>query len=350
MKVNLLENSYNIIIENGIMSRMSEEIRKVYSGNKVFIITDENVFELYGEKICSELKGDEYLFAIHVVKAGETSKSLHELEKIYSHMVDFNITRSDLIIAFGGGVVGDLAGFAASTFLRGVPFIQVPTTLLSQIDSSVGGKVAVNLESGKNLVGSFYQPKLVLIDPDFLKTLSERVLHDGIAEAIKYGAIKDEKLFNKLLEFKNDEELLNNCEDIIYSCCDIKRKIVEIDEKDTGERMMLNFGHTIGHAVEQYFNYSKYTHGEGVAIGMYWITMKSEALGLSRKGTSEKIKQLILKYGLPLETKELTSQKALEIISRDKKKSRNKISLILIKDIGEGFIHEIDFSEAEKYI
>jgi len=284
------------------------------------------------------------------IEPGETSKSLKELEKIYANLVECNITRSDLIVTFGGGVVGDLGGFAASTFLRGVPYLQFPTSLLAQVDSSVGGKVAVDLESGKNLVGSFYHPIAVLMDPVLLRTLPKRFLHDGMAETIKYGAFNDIDLFNKLLKFKDDEELLNNIGDIIYTCCDIKRDIVERDEKDLGERMILNFGHTIGHGIEQYFNYKKYTHGEGVAIGMYWITSKSENLGITEKGTTKKIKEILIKYQLPWSVEDLTSDDIVDIIARDKKKSRNKISLILLKSIGNGFIKEIEFKDIKEYI
>ncbi len=350
MKVNLPEKSYYITIQNGLFSKIGKTIKKTFGGTKVFIITDENVNRLYGQKLCLELKNNNYIVDIHVIKPGETSKSLKELEKIYCHMVDFQLTRSDLIITFGGGVVGDLGGFAASTFLRGVPYIQIPTTLLAQIDSSIGGKVAVDLESGKNLVGSFYHPMAVLIDPEFLRTLPERVLHDGIAEAIKYGAIKDEELFNKLFSFGSDEELLSNIEEIIYLCCNIKRNIVELDERDTGERMLLNFGHTIGHAIEQYYNYSKYTHGEAVAIGMYWITEKSQSLGITKAGNLEKIGQMLGKYKLPLKVNGLESKDIIEIIARDKKMNGDKINLILLKAIGDGFIHEISFSKSREFI
>ncbi|MDV2934331.1 3-dehydroquinate synthase, partial [Enterococcus faecalis] len=171
----------------------------------------------------------------------------------------------DLIIALGGGVVGDLAGFVASTFLRGISFIQIPTSLLAQVDSSVGGKVAVDLERGKNLVGSFYHPELVLIDPNMLGTLPEKYFNDGLGEVIKYGCIKSKELFEKLEGFENKEDLKENIGEIIYECCNIKREVVEYDEKDLGERMILNFGHTLGHAIEQIYNYETYSHGEAVA-------------------------------------------------------------------------------------
>jgi len=350
IKVNIPDKNYEIKIEKGLFNKIGEMIKNIYGGNKLFIITDKNLQKLYGEKLNENLKAEGYQVSIYVIEPGETSKSLKELEKIYSSLVEFNISRSDLIITFGGGVVGDLGGFAASTFLRGVPYLQFPTSLLAQVDSSVGGKVAVDLESGKNLVGSFYHPVAVFMDPELLRTLPKRFLHDGMAETIKYGAFKDENLFNEIFNFKDDEELLDNIEEIIYTCCNIKKDIVEKDEKDLGERMILNFGHTIGHGIEQYFNYEKYTHGEGVAIGMYWITRKSETLGITEKGTANKIKEILIRYDLPWSVVTLTSNDIIDIISRDKKKSRNNISLILLKSIGNGFIKEIQFKDIKEYI
>ena len=292
--VDLGERSYPIIIEDNLLDRIDEEIQKVFKGNKVFILTDENVNKFYGDRISSKLLEAGYDVRSLALPAGEETKSFFTLPEVYNALLDFNLTRSDLIITLGGGVIGDLGGFVASTYLRGVSFVQIPTSLLAQVDSSVGGKVAVDLEKGKNLVGSFYHPKLVLIDPLLLKTLEKRFLIDGMAEVIKYGCIKD----NTLFEYLNDTEVIeviNNIGTIIHRCCDIKREVVEKDEKDTGERMLLNFGHTIGHAIEQYYNYSKYTHGEAVAIGMYNISLISEERGITEEGTSKKIKNISLK-------------------------------------------------------
>ena len=246
-----------------------------------------------------------------------------------------------MILTLGGGVIGDLGGFVASTFLRGVPFIQVPTTLLAQVDSSVGGKVAVDLDKGKNLVGSFYHPKKVIIDPEVLNSLSDRVFNDGMAEVIKYGCIKDKEFFNNLLQYENKEEVMNNIEYIIHNCCKIKKEVVEKDEKDTGERMLLNFGHTIGHAIEQYYNYNKYTHGEAVAIGMYEITKISEASFETEKGTADIIKNILIKYNLPYKL-DIDINEIKETISLDKKNIDNKLNLIFISKIGESKIVKRD--------
>ena len=242
-----------------------------------------------------------------------------------------------MIIAFGGGVVGDVAGFAASTYLRGIPYIQVPTTLLSQVDSSIGGKVAVNLNVGKNLVGSFYQPRLVLIDTKVLDTLPDRYIKDGMAEVIKYACIEDEEFFDFLnnLDVSN---LSSNIEDIVYKCCNVKKLYVEEDEKDTDIRMKLNFGHTIGHAIEKYFDYKKYTHGEAVAMGMYNITVNSEESGYTKEGTSEKIKGILIRFGLEYSLPEMDREILEQTIKNDKKNLSNKLNLIYLKKIGEANI------------
>lgn len=255
-----------------------------------------------------------------------------------------------MILTFGGGVVGDLGGFAASTLLRGIKFIQIPTSLLAQIDSSIGGKVAVNLPKGKNLVGSFYHPEAVFIDPNLLDTLKERFIADGMAEVIKYGCIRDKELFFKLLNYKSQEELFENIEEVIYNCCDIKRAVVEDDEKDLGIRMILNFGHTLGHVIENYYNYEKYTHGEGVAIGMHHITKKSEELGLTEKGTAELIEEILKKYGLPFEMPKIAREDILKTINLDKKSHVNDISLVLIEKIGDAFLKKISREDIFDYI
>ena len=246
-------------------------------------------------------------------------------------------------------MVGDLGGFVASTFLRGVDFIQVPTTLLSQIDSSVGGKVGVNLTGGKNLVGSFYQPKEVYIDTELLKTLSKRYLHDGVAEAIKYGCIKSLYLFELFEKIEQSEEILNYAEEIVEICCNIKKEVVENDEFDRGERMILNFGHTIGHGIEKNYNYKVYTHGQAVGIGMYRITSKSEEKGLTKQGTTERVKKLLEKFDLPTEIN-LSKEEILKNIAMDKKREQSKITIIILSELGHGKLLKIDFNNLKNYI
>ena len=339
LKVDLKDRSYPIIIEKGVINRVSEEIRKVYKGKKIFIITDDNVNKYYGGKISEELKKNDFKVKLLSLKPGEETKNFNTLPIVYNELLDFNLTRSDLIIALGGGVIGDLAGFVASTYLRGVDFVQIPTSLLAQVDSSVGGKVAVDLDRGKNLVGSFYHPKCVLIDPEVLNTLDNRFFIDGMAEVIKYGCIKDKQFFDYLKKMENNQQLINNMEVVIHKCCDIKRQVVENDEKDKGERMLLNFGHTLGHAIEQYYNYTKYSHGEGVAIGMYVISKISEEKGLTKKGTSQRIKDILVKYNLPYEL-DVNIEETLEAINLDKKKLGNDLNVIILKEIGNSEIYK----------
>lgn len=339
LKVDLKDRSYSIIIKKGLINRVSEEIRKVYKGKKIFIITDDNVNKYYGDKISNELKGSDFEVKLLSLKPGEETKNFNTLPIVYNELLDFNLTRSDLIIALGGGVIGDLAGFVASTYLRGVDFVQIPTSLLAQVDSSVGGKVAVDLDRGKNLVGSFYHPKCVLIDPEVLNTLEDRFFIDGIAEVIKYGCIKDKEFFDYLEKMENNKQLINNMEVVIHKCCDIKRQVVENDEKDKGERMLLNFGHTLGHAIEQHYNYTKYSHGEGVAIGMYVISKISEEKGLTKKGTSQRIKDILVKYNLPYEL-DVNIEETLEAINLDKKKLGNDLNIIILKEIGSSEIYK----------
>ncbi len=338
--VDLGENSYNIIIEKGLLDKIGEEIKNIYAGEKVFILTDTNVNNFYGEKVEKNLNKAGFITKKLVLPAGEETKSFDTLPTIYNALLDFKLTRKDLIITLGGGVIGDLGGFAASSFLRGVPFVQVPTSLLAQVDSSVGGKVAVDLKQGKNLVGSFYQPKAVLIDTDVLNTLSEKFYRDGMAEVIKYGCIKNKDFFYKLSNLKSREEVMNNIEDIIYTCCDIKRTVVERDEKDLGERMLLNFGHTLGHAIEKYYNFTGYSHGEAVAIGMYLISLKSEKDGITKEGVSEEIKNILINYGLPYEVAIDDSDKIIDTIALDKKNLGKSLKVILLKGIGESIIYD----------
>jgi 3-dehydroquinate synthase len=350
LTVNLSERSYSIYIEKGLFNNIGQEIKKIYKNRKIAIITDSNIDSLYGEYIKMNLEKESFVVRKIVVPPGEKSKSFEVLQKVCDELLDFQLTRSDLIITFGGGVVGDLGGFAASILLRGIPFIQIPTSLLAQIDSSIGGKVALNTSQGKNLIGSFYQPLGVFIDPDLLKTLQDRYFHDGMAEVIKTGAIRDSKLFHELLQYETKEELFQNLESIIYTCCNIKRHVVEIDERDTGERMILNFGHTIAHGIEKYFNYEAYTHGEAVAMGMYAITKVSEELGITEKGTSALIKEILNKYQLPSQLPAMDKDKILNTIKLDKKSTSKNINLILLKSIGNVFIEKIENKDMEKYI
>lgn len=342
--------NYNIYIGKDILSELGRYLKENFNNKRVVVITDRNLEGLYGNILSKTISENGCITKTIAFKPGEASKSFNTLQEIYKELSDFKIKREDLIITFGGGVVGDLGGFAASTYLRGIKYIQIPTSLLAQVDSSVGGKVAVDLPWGKNLVGSFYHPAAVFIDPEFLKTLNKRFLHDGLAEVIKYGCISDKSIIDKLLSYRDDNELLEHIEDIIYNCCSIKKLVVEIDEKDFGERMLLNFGHTLGHAIEMYFEYKRYTHGEAVGIGMAHMSKKSEGMGITEEGTSKLIEEVLKKYNLPYEMPEVKTENILEATLLDKKSCGGGINLILLEKIGKAFIKKVSTDELNCYI
>lgn len=333
--------SYGIQIEKGLLGSLSEIMWRLCRTTRIFIITDSIVDDLYGDMVLYGLLKNGFTPRRYVVPAGEKSKSLTSAEKIYEAMIAFGMTRQDVLIALGGGVVGDLAGFVAATYQRGIPIVQIPTTLLAQVDSSVGGKVAVNLPQGKNMVGVFYQPKAVLIDPLVLNSLSDKNFSDGMAEVVKYGCIKDETFLTLLEGLAGRELVMERIEEIIYRCCDIKREIVEKDEYDTGERMLLNFGHTLGHAVESLSGYG-YTHGEGVAAGMHAITELSEAAGITEPETSDRIRNLLGTYGLPYQLPSFGREEIMEAVLRDKKKLGDELHLVLLERLGKAHVHRTD--------
>ena len=344
LRVNIPQREYDIHIGKGILSDIGKILSGIYDGKKIAVVTDDNVGPLYAEKVKRALEEGGYEVKIITVAAGESSKSVAVLESLYSGMLEFGITRTDMIIALGGGVVGDLTGFAAATLLRGIPFVQVPTTLLAQVDSSVGGKVAVNLKQGKNLAGAFYQPKMVIIDTDCLLTLTDEIFADGMAEVIKYGAIEDAELFGVLEGVNGRKELFEKIQDIVYTCCDIKRRIVEADERDLGGRMVLNFGHTFGHAIEKKYNYSTYTHGMAVAAGMVMAAQWGEDRGITKEGTLRRIEEILKKHNLPTDAG-LEREELYSAVCVDKKGNGALINLILLEEIGKAVIKEINKSE-----
>ena len=344
LKVNIPGREYEIHIAEGLLDRAESMITQVFQGEKIAVVTDSNVEPLYGEQVQDSLEAAGFSVKQIVVPAGETSKSKEQLFYLYEEMLNFGLTRTDLVVALGGGVVGDLAGYAAASLLRGIPFVQIPTTLLAQVDSSVGGKVAIDLPSGKNLVGAFYQPKMVLIDPMCLKTLTDRVLADGMAEVIKYGAIRDLSLFEKLERIETKQELFAKIGEIVYTCCDIKRQVVEADEYDTGERMILNFGHTFGHAIEKEYHYETYTHGEAVGIGMLMACEYGEKHGITEAGTAKRMEKMLKQFHLPVRAA-MEPESIRAAMAVDKKGEGSKINLILLKQLGEVTIVKIKKAE-----
>lgn len=332
---------YEVLIGSGLLQKAGEAVKKVISPCKAAIVTDSTVVHLYEETVRKSLTEAGFSVCTFVFPAGEASKNIHTLSHLLEFLAKEEMTRTDLIVALGGGVTGDLAGFGAAVYLRGIPFVQIPTTFLAAIDSSVGGKTAVDLEAGKNLAGAFYQPKLVLCDTDVLQTLPEVVFADGISEALKYGVLGDDALFEKIAggDFRQD------LEEIIETCVSMKRDVVEEDEFDTGKRQLLNLGHTFGHAIEQKSHFQM-THGHAVAIGMHLIAKAAEAKGIAEKGTAAAIAKALEQNQLPKET-EFSPAEVAEGTLRDKKRRGGTISFVFPKKIGACEIVKIPVEEVE---
>ncbi len=341
LRVNIPNREYDIKIENGLLDHCGGELLRLFKPCRVAVISDTNVAPLYAERLIKALTNCSFEPFLVTVPAGESSKSMEMLEFLYGELLKHRMTRSDLIIALGGGVVGDLTGFCAATLLRGILFVQIPTTLLAQVDSSVGGKVAVNLPFGKNLVGSFYQPRLVLIDPDCLSTLTDRVFSDGMAEVIKYGAILDEELFKTIEKAPSREKIMEIADRIIYRCCELKKLVVEADELDTGGRMILNFGHTFGHAIEKKYSFKDYTHGEAVAVGMVMASRYGESKGITEPGTADRIIRLASSFNLPTSA-DIDEKSLRDAISVDKKGKGHLVSLIIPEKVGRVIIKDTE--------
>ncbi|HBO85118.1 MAG: 3-dehydroquinate synthase [Deltaproteobacteria bacterium GWC2_42_11] len=343
LTVDLGERSYPIYFSRGGFEDIGTLMQKHSFKGRVSIITNPVVGGLYAEKVISSLKDTDFFPEVIKIPDGEEYKNLNTVSSIYDSLVGSRMERISPIIALGGGVVGDIAGFAAATYLRGIPFVQVPTTLLSQVDSSVGGKTGVNHPKGKNLIGAFYQPRFVLIDTTVLKTLPHTEIRAGLAEVIKYGIIKDHNLL-LFLEANYDDilKLGGGIDYAIKRSCEIKAEVVEQDEREKGLRAVLNFGHTFGHAVETLTDYREFKHGEAVAIGMVMAAALSYELGICNYGVYKRIKDIVEKFGLPVSPPpQITADKLLSAMEIDKKVIDAKLRFVLVKEIGEVVFHEI---------
>lgn len=332
---------YDILIERGILKRAGELIKEYTGARRALLITDRTVDGLYSKAALDSLKSAGIDCEKFVFEDGEEHKSLKTVGDILSFAAGLNFTRSDIFIALGGGIVGDVTGFAASTYLRGVRFVQIPTTLLAAVDSSVGGKTGVNLPEGKNLAGAFHQPSLVLCDPDCFNTLSDALFADGAAESIKYGIIADESLF-EIFEFG---DVKDNIENIVCRCVEIKSDIVSRDEFDLGERQKLNLGHTLGHAIERCSDFAV-SHGHAVAIGTVCACLAAQKLGICKEDISERVKKTMERNGLPVST-DISVHELASVMQRDKKRSSAGINLILPTKIGECILYNTDPNELE---
>jgi 3-dehydroquinate synthase len=339
VNVPLGNRSYAIKIGGGLLVRLGNECARLKLGGRCAIITDTNAGKHFAKTVFNSLACAGFSPVLVVVPAGETAKNLKTVLTCCDQLASHRLERKSFIVALGGGVVGDLAGFVAATYLRGIPFVQVPTTLLAQVDSSVGGKTGVNLKSGKNLVGVFYQPKLVLCDLDTLKTLPEREFRAGLAEVVKYGIIYDAKLFAQLERdlpkiLKRDQKILAP---IIACCCEIKAEVVGKDETDNGLRAILNFGHTVGHALENSSGYGKFLHGEAISIGQVAAAKFSQRILRLPQRDVERIENLFRRAGLPTQIKlnSAQRQRLLAAMNLDKKVSGGEIRFILAEKIGK---------------
>lgn len=336
--VTLGDRSYEILIGAGLLRKLGEHYVRLGLGTRCAIITDSNVAPRYLSIVQRSLEAKGIQCTAIQVPAGETSKSLKSVERCYNALAEHRLERKSCIVALGGGVVGDLAGFVAATYLRGIPFIQIPTTLLSQVDSSVGGKTGVNLKAGKNLVGAFYQPRLVLCDLDTLTSLPKREFRAGLAEVIKYGIIQDPKLFRQLEQampkiLKRDRKWLTH---LVARSCEIKADVVIQDETESGLRATLNFGHTIGHALEAISGYGTLLHGEAISIGQVAAArLSAEGLGLPETHV-DRIRSLFRRAGLPTSIRISTAQRSrmIQAMMRDKKVSGGEVKFVLAEQIG----------------
>ena len=341
IKVNV-PNSYEVLIGKGIVSELNKEILTLNIKGKIAIITDERVGKIYLEKVTEILRKDFEVYSF-VVEGGEKSKSGKDFLSICEFLAENNFTRSDSVLALGGGVVGDLTGFVASAFLRGINYLQLPTSLLSFVDSSVGGKTAINLEYGKNLVGAFYQPRLVLIDCDFASTLPKKEYACGMAEVIKTGMIFDREMLD-LLKDGMDKHF----EKIVASCVFHKKSVVEQDEHDNGLRQLLNFGHTLGHAIEKESGFT-ISHGEAVAIGMYLVAKKCVENGLVNSEILTLLEELLAKYDLPKSTK-ICIDELLNKSLIDKKRKGNSITLVIPTALGKCELKKMTIDEYKEFV
>jgi 3-dehydroquinate synthase len=350
IKVNLPENSYDVVIAADRLSHIGSSLGELGLGKKILLVSTPEIFDYYGDIVADSLQKANFEVVVHLIPAGEAYKTLQSIEGIYDTALSSYLERSSGAIALGGGVIGDMTGFAAATWLRGINFIQVPTSLLAMVDASIGGKTGVNHPKGKNLIGAFYQPKLVFIDPSVLKTLPEREFRAGMAEVIKYGVIWDAELFTDLekaerldkLEYLSEELL----ESIIIRSAQAKVDVVSQDEKESGLRAILNYGHTLGHAVESLTGYQTVNHGEAVAIGM--VLAGQIAVELSMWTSTEAARQqaLIEKAGLPTKIPSgLDIKDILATVQSDKKVKDSKVRFILPEAIGKACISDRVTSE-----
>ncbi len=341
--VNLEKKSYNIAIAPNLLSQIGEQLQQLNIGKKVLIVSNSVIFDHYGEQMISSLEAAHFSVCYEIIPAGERHKTLLSVQKIYDTALENYLERSSTIIALGGGVIGDMAGFAAASWLRGINLIQVPTSLLAMVDAAIGGKTGVNHPQGKNLIGAFHQPKLVLIDPQVLNTLPQREFRAGMAEVIKYGVIWDAELFESLERAERLDHLDGISPDLLQTIlahsCQAKAEVVSQDEKEGGLRAILNYGHTIGHAIESLTGYRLLNHGEAVAIGMSVAGKIAVKMGFWDEHATERQDELISKTQLPKKVPPMLEiEEILETLKSDKKVKAGKVRFVLPEKIGSATV------------
>ena len=333
IRINVSSASYDIKLGKDVIYNLPSYLKEIGFFGKLIIITDTNVEKYHLNTLEEILKKDNIEYSVVIIPAGEEYKTLETVNYIYNELCKTGVTRKDTILAFGGGVTGDISGFVSATYLRGIKYIQVPTTLLSQVDSSIGGKTGVDLKSGKNLVGAFKQPELVVADTSLLSTLDDIQISSGMAEIIKAGFIKDKELVSKLLCSENFNEDL---EEFIIRAINVKKEVVEKDEFEKHERMLLNFGHTFGHSIEKFYDFKGTTHGQAVAIGMCLITKNEEV--------KEKLVHVLEKYNLK-STTDIPMRTIIDLCKNDKKALKDSINIVTVEEIGNGIIKNYSFDK-----
>ena len=335
--------SYDVVIASGCLQELGSRTAALVKGRKVCVVSDDAVYALHGAKAAESLQAAGFAVSTFVFPHGEQSKNGQTFLELVNALAEAGLTRSDVLVALGGGVTGDLTGFASACYLRGIACVQVPTSLLAMVDSSVGGKTAIDLPAGKNLCGAFCQPKLVLCDPELLQTLPSDIFRDGCAEVIKYAILGDKPLFDKLKNGISDD-----LEAVITACVDAKRQLVEEDEFDTGSRQFLNLGHTLGHAVELGSDFTL-SHGQAVSVGMSMMARAAAKFGFCTESTRDEILDMLTRYGLPIATDQ-NDEDICRVALGDKKRRGGTITLVVPRAIGDCVLHPVSVEELPQWV
>ena len=347
--MNLGNDSYDIVIDNGLIQKAGPMIRDLTGADRAAIITEDGLDKLYGNDLVKSLEEAGFTVQMIVVPSDKKFRTLRMVSRVYGALVDFGLGSDDILIALGGRVVGDITGFTAATYRRGIRYIQFPTSVLAQIGSSIGGKITLDTDAGKDVVGTFYQPKAVFVDPSMAKTLPRRFFHNGMGEAIRMGCVADKELFELFEKVSSDMDIYRVLPEIIRRCCTIKAHYVELDPQSKNERRLLDFGHTLGGAIERSLRYNnmEITHGEATAIGMYLITQRSEMEGITKHGTTGRLEYVLKSLSLPISTA-IPNKILLEALKQDPKLHDDSLPVTMITEIGQGIVKQVKLDDLIK--